>query len=152
MSIRTTLRSIAAAGFAIALLVGVATGTAEAHDVVADDPPAFAMSLDQLRALNPAVAVHYGQVSPCVPHMGFHYAAVVDGRPAAAPSVVLSIDPVDNRVNAVELLVPADQPWQPWFDQAEGEPYEIAPGMLFWTQHIYLVDHSEINECPPMEE
>jgi hypothetical protein len=39
-------------------------------------------------------------------------------------------------------------PWQPWFDQPEGEPMEIMPGMTVWTQHVYLVDPSTISPCP----
>lgn len=110
------------------------------------------LSMADIAALNPAIGAHYGQISPCIPHMGEHFGPVVDGRPAMAPSVILSMDPVEDRVNAVEIVVPADQPWQPWFDQAEGEPLELAPGMHFWTQHVFLVDHALINECPPMEE
>jgi hypothetical protein len=134
---------------AVTLTAAVAISTSEA---VADDPPTFAMSLDQLQALNPAVVAHYGQISPCVPHMGVHYAAVVDGRPAMAPSVVLVVDPVNGNLTAMEILVPSDMPWQPWYDQPEGEPLVLGPGMSLWTQHVYLVDHAEINECPPVEE
>jgi hypothetical protein len=92
--------------------------------------------------------VHYTQVSPCIPYMGLHYGAAVDGRPANAPNVVLAVDPVDYRITAMEVIVPSDMPWQPWFDQPEGEPMEIMPGMTVWTQHVYLVDPSTISPCP----
>jgi hypothetical protein len=110
---------------------------------------AAAISIDGLRDINPAVAAHYALISPCVPNMGVHYGAVVAGRPANAPSVILSVDPVNGQVTAMELIVPADMPWQPWFDQPEGEPMEIMAGMKVWTQHVFLVDPATINPCPP---
>jgi hypothetical protein len=148
---RSSLLTLAGALVAALALVGFTLVISDGDPTPAGDPPSVAFSLDHLHELNPAVAAHYGQVSPCVPHMGVHYAPVVDGRPAAAPSVVLAVDPVNGQVTAMEILVPSDMPWQPWFDQPEGEPLELAPGMSFWTQHVYLVDHSEINECPPVE-
>jgi hypothetical protein len=30
--------------------------------------------------------------------------------------------------------------WQPWFAQPEGEPRELGPMGLVYTQHVYLVD------------
>jgi hypothetical protein len=148
---RKATLTFVAAFVALTLLAGYAI-VATDSDQPAHESAEFVMTLEQLKALNPAVTAHYAQVSPCVPHMGVHYAAVVDGRPAMAPSVVLAVDPVNGQLTAMEIIVPADQPWQPWYDQPEGEPYELAPGMKFWTQHVYLVDHTSINECPPMDE
>lgn len=148
---RKSTLTLIAAFVALTVLAGYAIVTAD-PDQPAHEAAAFVMTLDQLKALNPAVTAHYGQVSPCVPHMGVHYGAVVDGMPAQAPGVVLSVDPVDQRLTAMEIIVPSEMPWQPWYDQPEGEPLELAPGMSFWTQHVYLVDHASINECPPMGE
>jgi hypothetical protein len=158
MTKRATPRilGLAAAATVIGFAVGTAGATAHlgvaAHEEERDPIRTSALSMDWLKELNPAVGRHYGIVSPCVPQMGVHYAPVVDDRPAAAPSVVLAVNPVNNELTAVEIIVPSDQPWQPWFDQPEGQPMELGPGMTVWTQHVYLVDPASIDECPPPSE
>jgi hypothetical protein len=152
-------KSLIVAAFPVAVIAGYLAGATggEARPDPIPEPAAgreydgLSLSLDRIMELNPAVAEHYGHVAiaPCKPEMGLHWAPLVDGRPTGEPSVVLSVNPVTREVVAAEVIVAPDQPWQPWFDQAEGEePTEIAPGIHAWTQHVYLVDPSTVDDCP----
>lgn len=83
----------------------------------------------ELAQLNPSLA-KYEPLSPYIPNMGIHLG--VHG-----PGLVLVVSN-EGTLNAVEILSPAAQGWQPWFDQPEGQSFEL-PGMgQVYSQHIYL--------------
>lgn len=83
----------------------------------------------ELTEMNPALA-KYEVLSPYVPNMGIHM-----GMHGPALIAVVSNE---GTLNAVEIMMPADQGWQPWFDQPENMPMEL-PGMgKLYSQHVYL--------------
>ncbi len=88
-----------------------------------------------LAAANPALQ-HYARISERVAGMGYHY-----GPPG--PGVVI-VTEEDGRINAFELISPAEQGWYAWFDQAEGEPITIEGAGTVYTQHLYLVPHDSV--------
>lgn len=105
---------------------------AEPASVVPDAEATFVpLTLEALTAVNPALA-GYQQLSEYVPHMGYHHGMM-------GPGLVLAVSP-EGDINAFELLFPADQGHFPWFDQPEGEPMDMGPMGLVYTQHVYLVD------------
>ncbi len=94
----------------------------------------LALSLDYLTELNPALT-YYSLDEHFTPNMGMHLIA-----PGPHMTIVLG----DNdTVVAVELVVPEEHGWLPWFDQPEGEPTELPIGIAY-TQHIYLADRATI--------
>ncbi|MFZ5816995.1 MAG: hypothetical protein ACOY93_17165 [Bacillota bacterium] len=86
-------------------------------------------TLAELTALNPALA-QYQALSPYIPGMGIHL-----GVPG--PSLVLATSN-EGTVNAVEVLVPAAAGWFPWYDQPEGQPFELEGLGQVYSQHLYL--------------
>lgn len=114
-------RSLLSLSFMLLLVLVFSTGT-------------LAISLEYLTELNPALT-HYNLDDHFAPNMGMHFIA-----PGPHMTVVLA----DNdTVVAVELVVPEEHGWLPWFDQPEGEPSELPIGMAY-TQHIYLADRATI--------
>lgn len=94
----------------------------------------LALSLEYLTELNPALA-YYELDEHFSPNMGMHFIA-----PGPHLTVVVA---GEGTVVGVELVVPEEQGWLPWFDQSEGEP-TLLPIGLSYTQHIYLADRSTI--------
>lgn len=94
----------------------------------------FAVSLEYLTELNPALT-HYNLDDHFIPNMGMHLTA-----PGPHMTLVLADE---DTVVAVELVVPEENGWLPWFDQPEGEPTELPIGIAY-TQHIYLADQATI--------
>ncbi len=100
--------------------------------VVPDAAPTFVpLTLEALTEVNPALA-DYQQLSEYVPHMGYHHGVM-------GPGLVLAVSP-EGDINAFELIFPAEGGHYPWFDQPEGEPMEMGPMGLVYTQHVYVVD------------
>ena len=98
-----------------------------------------ARTLDEVKALNPAVAEAYAPLhEERVPQMGVHW-----GVPG--PSVMLAVG-ADRVVAAYEIMVPEAAGWFPWFDQPEGEPMVHPQLGRVYTQHIYVTDRASVNE------
>lgn len=94
------------------------------------------LTWDYLVALNPKLSA-YGEISPFVPNMGFHMGT-------QGPHLTILKDSA-GKVTGVELVVPSDStPWMPWFDQPEGQPFDLHGVGMVWTQHVYLVDPNTI--------
>lgn len=94
------------------------------------------LTWNELLKLNPKLSA-YQAISPFIPGMGIHM-----GARGAHLTVV-----VDNAgyVTGFELVQPAAGiPWMPWFDQAEGQVFELEGLGQVWTQHIYIVDPATI--------
>lgn len=90
---------------------------------------------DWLQKLNPALTT-YEALSPFVPNMGVHW-----GVPG--PHLTVMTDTA-GKVTGFELLMPAAAGWFPWYDQPEGQPFEL-PGLgQVYSQHIYLVEPATI--------
>lgn len=94
-------------------------------------------TLPELTAMNPALAT-YQPLSPYIPGMGIHM-----GVPG--PSLILATSN-EGTLNAVEVMVPAEQGWQPWFDQPKDQPMEMPGVGQVYTQHIYLTDPAGLVE------
>ncbi|MGM0421057.1 MAG: hypothetical protein ACQEQG_08645 [Bacillota bacterium] len=94
-----------------------------------------AFPLEYLLELNPALA-HYELNEHFTPQMGMHMIV-----PGPHLTVVVA---GEGTVVGVELIVPEEQGWLPWFDQPEGEPTTLPIGVAY-TQHIYLADRTSIN-------
>ncbi len=94
-------------------------------------------TLAQLQELNPALA-KYQPLSPYIPGMGIHM-----GIPG--PALILSTSN-ESTLNAVEVLFPAEQGWQPWFDQPKDQPMEMEGAGKVYTQHLYLTDSAGLVE------
>ncbi|MEX2501781.1 MAG: hypothetical protein WD336_05345 [Trueperaceae bacterium] len=98
----------------------------------AQDERQVARTLDEFVALNPGLE-HYGPMHEAwVPAMGIHWGA-------PGPHVTLGVGHGD-QVVTIEVIYPEELGWQPWFDQPEGEPMELGPMGMVYTQHVYLVD------------
>lgn len=94
-------------------------------------------TLAELTALNPALAT-YQPLSPYIPGMGIH-------RGVTGPSLILATSH-EGTLNAVEMMAPAEQGWQPWFDQPKNQPMEM-PGLgQVYTQHLYLTNPAGLVE------
>lgn len=94
-------------------------------------------ALAGLTELNPALA-KYQALSPYIPAMGIHM-----GVPGAALILCASNE---GTLNAVEIMVPAEQGWQPWFDQPQNQPMEMEGVGQVYTQHLYLTDPAGLVE------
>lgn len=105
--------------------------TEPASVVEGSDPTFLPLTLEALTAANPAIA-GYERLSEYVPHMGYHYGMM-------GPGLVLAVSP-EGYINAFELIFPAENGHYPWFDQAEGEPMNMGPMGMVYTQHVYVVD------------
>jgi hypothetical protein len=119
---------------AVELLGGSVTwddGTWTATATVKPHP----LSWKRLVETNPALQ-KYGALSPLVPNMGVHMGA-------HGPHLTVLVDSAEN-VTGVELVVPANTPWMPWFDQPEGQPMELRELGKVYTQHVYFVDPATI--------
>jgi hypothetical protein len=112
---------------AIAILVGAAQ---------AADERQVARTIDEFIALNPALE-HYGPLhEEWVPAMGIHWGA-------PGPHVTLGVGHGDTVV-LVEAVYPEAIGWQPWFDQPEGEPMELAGFGMAYTQHIWITEPASV--------
>jgi hypothetical protein len=101
------------------------------------EPTFVEMTWSDLVAANPHIA-DYVPISEFVPHMGYHYG------PAEPGPALLVLVGRNGEVFGFEIIQPADQGWQPWFDQPEGEPMEFPFGVAY-TQHVYVVDPAGID-------
>ena len=109
--------------------------TEPASVVEGGEPTFLPLTLEALTAANPALA-EYQQLSEYVPHMGYHHGMM-------GPGLVLAVSP-EGEINAFELIFPADQGHFPWFDQPEGEPMNMGPMGMVYTQHVYVVDRMSL--------
>ncbi len=97
-----------------------------------------ARTLKALEEVNASLAMYQPLHDGFVPEMGTHY-----GVPGPHLTVVVAADDV---ISAYELIVPAEAGWQPWFDQAEGEPTTIEGFGSAYTQHLYVTERSSVVE------
>lgn len=122
-----------------AAFAGAIGGTLETVNGVASIklPGMNLPTLPQLTALNPALGM-YQQLSPYIPGMGIH-------RGVPGPALVLAISH-EGTLNAVEIISPAEQGWQPWFDQPKNQPMEMPELGQVYTQHLYLTNPAGLVE------
>jgi len=97
-----------------------------------------ARTFDEYLALNAGLQ-HYGPLhEEWVPAMGVHWGA-------PGPHVTLGVGHA-GQVVVVEAIFPEAIGWQPWFDQPEGEPMELGPMGMVYTQHIWITDPASVTE------
>lgn len=97
-----------------------------------------ARTLAALKAHNSSLEMYQPLHEGFVPEMGTHY-----GVAGPHLTVVVADDDV---ISAFELIVPEEAGWQPWFDQAEGEPTTIEGFGSAYTQHVYITERSSVVE------
>lgn len=118
-------------GFIILATALVLVGVANAAD-----ERQVARTLSDYIALNPGLE-HYGPLhEDWVPAMGIHWGA-------PGPHVTLGVGH-DDHVVVIEVIYPEAIGWQPWFDQPEGEPMELGPMGMVYTQHIWITDPTTV--------
>lgn len=99
---------------------------------LAQDERQVARTLDEYVALNPGLE-YYGPLhEDWVPAMGIHWGA-------PGPHVTLGVGH-GGQVVVIEVIYPDAIGWHPWFDQPEGEPMNMGPMGMVYTQHVYVVD------------
>lgn len=104
--------------------------------VHAQEERQVARTMQEFIALNPHLG-HYGPMhEEWVPAMGIHW-----GVPG--PHVTLGVGYGD-QVVTIEVIYPEALGWQPWFDQPEGEPMNMGPMGMVYTQHIWIAEPSSI--------
>ncbi len=100
------------------------------------DERQVARTMDELIALNPGLE-HYGPLhEEWVPTMGIHWGV-------AGPHLTLAVGYGD-QVVAFEVIYPEGIGWQPWFDQLEGEPMDMGPMGMVYTQHIWIAEPESV--------
>jgi hypothetical protein len=83
----------------------------------------------ELAKFNPYLA-KYEAMSPYIPNMGIHLGVM-------GPALLMATSK-EGTLNAIEIIAPEAQGWQPWFDQPQNQAMEL-PGLgKVYTQHIYL--------------
>jgi len=118
-------------GFIILATALVLIGVANAAD-----ERQVARTLSEYTALNPGLE-HYGPLhEDWIPAMGIHWGA-------PGPHVTLGVG-YDDQVVVIEVIYPEAIGWQPWFDQPEGEPMELGPMGMVYTQHIWITDPTTV--------
>lgn len=104
----------------------------DAQGVTRIDLPSFTLpTLAELAEWNPALT-KYQPLSPYIPGMGIHMG--VQG-----PGLIVATSK-EGTVNAVEVLLPAQEGWQPWFDQPKEQPMPMDGLGEVYSQHIYVTD------------
>ena len=102
----------------------------------AQDDRQVARTIGEYTALNPGLQ-HYGPMhEEWAPAMGIHWGA-------PGPHVTLGVGHND-QVVVIEVIYPEAMGWQPWFDQPEGEPMDLGPMGLVYTQHIWITDPGSV--------
>ena len=96
-----------------------------------------ARTLDEWKAINPALEMYQPMHEHWVPAMGIHW-----GVPG--PHVTIGVGH-DDIVAVVEVIYPEAIGWHPWFDQPEGEPMELEGFGMAYTQHIWITDPATVN-------
>jgi hypothetical protein len=109
------------------VLVGVANAQGERQ---------VARTIDEFVALNPGLASYGPLHDEWVPAMGIHWGA-------PGPHLTLAVGHGD-QVVAFEVIYPEAIGWHPWFDQPEGEPMELGPMGMVYTQHIWITDPASV--------
>ena len=97
-----------------------------------------ARTLTALKAHNQSLEMYQPLHEGFVPEMGTHYGV-------AGPHLTVVVADED-LISAFELIVPEEAGWQPWFDQAEGEPTTIEGFGSAYTQHVYVTARSSVVE------
>lgn len=138
--------------FAVLLLGGLVLACDSDDDTEAGDDdgeeqpepePAQGQSFAQWQALNDGLLLYEPLHEEWHANKGIHWG--VDG-----PHLTVGVGHEEDQVTFVELVVPAEEGWHPWFDQPENEPIEI-DGADVYTQHIYLVEPATIDEVTEAE-
>lgn len=101
-----------------------------------DDERNVARSWSEWKEINPVLEMYAPLHEEFVPEMGIHWG--VQG-----PHLTVGVGH-DDIVTLVELIVPEEAGWQPWFDQAEGEPTELEGLGTAYTQHIWVTERSTV--------
>ena len=97
-------------------------------------------TFEEWRALNPALEHYQPLHEEWVPQMGIHWGA-------PGPHLTLGVGH-DDVVVVVEIIVPAETGWHPWFDQPENEPMNLG-GNDVYTQHVWIAERDSIVEDAP---
>lgn len=98
--------------------------------------PSDLVSWDRFKAVNGGHATPYSQLKPFQPGVG-----AIWGPDGPALRVILNRQ---ERVVGAIMAVPAKYGWNPWYDQARGQPVRDPILGMVYTQTVYFVPRSQI--------